>query len=323
MALNLTPMYRKAEEVFRAAKTTPEKIAALEEMYALLPKHKASEKMQAELKQRLSKLRATPEPAKTHGTVDLWHIERHGAGQFVLLGMPNCGKSALVGALTKARVTVAAYPFSTHAPVPGMMPYEDIQIQLVDMPPLTPEGLPPGMLGAIKAAQGILVCIALSADVLEQVDACFGTLEQRGVVPRGRPVPEGGAAMLMVLVGTKLDLPGAAESFEVLKELHADLAPMLAVSAEAGQNLGELPRQCFKLLDIVRIYSKEPGKPIDREKPFVLPRGSTVLDLAALIHKDLAQNLKRARIWGTNVYDGQPAPREHVLADRDVIELHV
>ena len=127
----------------------------------------------------------------------------------------------------------------------------------------------------------------------------------------------------MLIVGTKLDLPAAAENFEALKELHAGLAPMVATSAAGAQNLGEVARLCFKVLDVVRIYSKEPGKPADMVKPFVLPRGSTVMDLAAAIHRDVAANLKRARIWGAGVYDGQPVQRDHVLSDRDVLELYV
>jgi hypothetical protein len=159
--------------------------------------------------------------------------------------------------------------------------------------------------------------------VLEQVEVCMGLLEARGIVPLGREPPEGGAAKRMLIVGTKVDLPGGADSFQALKELHGQLAPMVAVSTETSEGLGEIPRQCFKLLDVIRIYSKEPGKPPDKEKPFVLPRGSTVMDLAGTIHHDIAANLKRARIWGNNVYEGQPVPREHVLSDRDIIELHV
>jgi len=323
MPANLTPMYRKAEEAFRQAKTVAEKVAALEEMFATIPKHKGTEKMQADIKRRLAKLRETAQQQKGRSGVDLFHVERHGAGQFVLVGLPNSGKSALVGALTKAHVTVAPYPYATHAPVPGMMPFEDIQIQLVDTPPVTPDGLVPGMTGTLRAADGLLVCADLAADPLEQADACLRVLEGRGIVPLGRPVPEGGSAMRIILVGTKLDLPGAAENFEALKELYAGVLPVVAASAQTWQGLGEIPRACFEMLGIVRIYSKEPGKPADMERPFVLPRGSTVLDVAAAIHKDIAANLKRARIWGVGVYDGQPVQRDHVLSDRDVIELHV
>jgi hypothetical protein len=179
------------------------------------------------------------------------------------------------------------------------------------------------MAGAVRAAGGLILCVDLAADCLEQVDTCLAVLEGRGVVPEGRPVPEGGAAKRTLLVGTKADLPGAAANFEALRELHAGLAPMLAASAETGEGLGEVARQCFKLLDVVRIYSKEPGKPPDMERPFVLPRGSTVLDLAAAIHHDIAANLKRARIWGNKMYEGQPVNKEHVLSDRDILELHV
>ena len=186
------------------------------------------------------------------------------------------------------------------------------------------KGFVPGMVGAVRNADGLLLVVNLAAgDLLDQVDLCLKTLEGRGLAPQGRQPPEGGSTRRMLLVGTKLDLPGAAANFEALKELHAGLAPMLAVSSETLQNLGEVPRHCFKLLGIVRIYSKEPGKPADMDKPFILPRGSTVLDLAAAIHRDIAANLKRARIWGVGVYDGQPVQRDHILSDRDILELHV
>ena len=323
MPANLTPAYHKAEEAFRQAKTVTEKIAALEEMYATIPKHKGTEKMQADIRRRMAKLREAGEPGKAHAGVDRFHVDKHGAGQFVLIGTPNAGKSALVGALTKAHVNVAPYPFATHGPVPGMMPYEDIQIQLVDLPPVTAEGMPPGMAGTVRAADGILLCADLAApDLLDQVDVCLKVLEGRGVVPAGREPPEAGQAMRMILVGTKVDLPGAAENFEALKGLYANL-PMVAVSSQTLQGMGEIPRLCFRLLGIVRVYSKEPGKPPDMKLPFILPQGSTVLDMAAAVHRDIAQNLKRARIWGANTYQGQAVNRDHVLADRDVIELHV
>jgi len=325
MPANLTPMYLKAEEAFRQAKTAAEKIAALEEMYARLPKHKGTEKMRAGIRRRLAKFRGEAEAAKRRsGGVDHFYIEKQGAGQFVLVGMPNCGKSALVGALTKARVNVAPYLFATHAPVPGMMLYEDVPIQLVDMPPVTAEGLVTGMMGTLRSGDGILVCVDLSAkDGLEQLEGCLKVLEDRGLVPWGRDPPEGGAAKRMIVAGTKADLPGAAENFETLKALHEGLAPMVATSAETYQGLGEIPRLCFKLLGVVRVYSKEPGKPADMNQPFILPEGSTVLDMAAAVHRDMAAKLKRARIWGANVYDGQPVQRDHVLSDRDIIELHV
>ena len=325
MPANLTPDYLAAERSFREAKSPQEKIAALEEMLATIPKHKGTEKMQADIKRRLAKMRqAATERRAKGGGLDLFFVEKHGAGQIVLVGTPNSGKSALLAATTKARVVVAPYPFATHAPVPGMMPFEDVQIQLVDLPPVTPGNVVPGMTGTIRNADAILVCVDLgAADLLEQVETCQEVLESRGIVRPGREVPEGGLAKPMIIVGTKADLPGAADNFAALKELHADLAPMVATSAETGQGLTDLARLCFDVLGVIRVYSKEPGKPADLRQPFILPRGSTVLNLAEAIHRDMAKELKRARIWGSEKYDGQPVQRDHVLADKDVIELHV
>ncbi len=324
MPANLTPQYLNAEKAFRAAKTVAEKIAALEEMYATIPKHKGTEKMQGDIKRRLAKFRQAAREIKGRSGVDPFYVEKHGAGQFVLVGAPNSGKSAIVGAATKAHVIVAPYPFATHGPVPGMMAFEDVQIQLVDLPPVSREALVPGMIGAVRSADGILVCVDLGArDLLDQVDVCLGVLEGRGMAPEGREPPEGGVTKRMLLVGTKDDLPGARENFEALRDLHRGLLPMLSTSAETGRGMDDLARRCFEMLGVVRIYSKEPGKVPDMRQPFILPRGSTVLDMASAVHREIAENLKRARIWGAGVYDGQPVQRDHVLSDKDVIELHV
>jgi len=323
MPANLTPMYLKAEKAFRAAKTPAEKIAALEEMYATIPKHKGTEKMRADIRRRLSKFRHAAQQVKGKGGVDPFHVDRHGAGQFALVGMPNAGKSALVQAVSGAHVNVAPYPFSTHGPVPGMMPFEDIQIQVIDLPPVTKDGMVPGMLGAVRAADGLLVCVDTSAqNLLDQIDTCLAVLESRGVVPVGQEPPEGGAAMKVVLVGTKVDIDPGADNVETLRELRPDGLPILATSAETRQGLDDLARRCFEVLDVVRVYSKEPGKPADMDRPFVLSRGSTVLNLAADVHRDLAEHLKLARIWGSGRYEGQPVQQDHVLSDKDIIELH-
>jgi len=323
MPANLTPDYLKAERAFREAKSDAERVAALEAMYATIPKHKGTEKMQADIRHRLAKTRAAAEQKKAAGGVDLFFVEKHGAGQAALVGAPNSGKSALVATLTKAHVNVAPYPFATHGPVPGMMAFEDVQIQLIDLPPVTSDGIIPGMIGTLRNADVLLVCVDLAAaDLLDQVDLCFGVMAQRGLVPAGQEASAGGLAKAMLLVGTKVDSPGAAENFEALRELQGDRVPMIATSVETRAGLDDLARQCFEALGVIRVYSKEPGKPADMKKPFVLRRGSTVLDMAAAVHRDLATNLKRARIWGAGVYDGQPAEKHHVLSDRDVIELH-
>ncbi|HUU89802.1 MAG TPA: GTPase [Phycisphaerae bacterium] len=325
MPANLTPDYLKAERAFRQAKTAPEKIAALEEMLATIPKHKGTEKMQADIKHRIAKTRAAATQARGKGGgVDIFFVEKQGAGQVALVGTPNAGKSSLVAAVSHAKVKVAPYPYATHAPVPGMMPFEDIQIQLVDLPPVSAEGLVPGMTGTLRNADILMICLDLSADdVLEQAEVCLRTLEAKGLVREGQKVPEGAIAKRAIFVGTKADAPKAKDNLEALRGLRTDLEPFVVTSAETREGLEDLGKRLFAMLDVVRVYSKEPGKPADLRQPFIVPRGSTVMNLAETIHRELAQHLKRARIWGGGKYDGQAVQRDHVLADKDVIELHV
>ena len=190
MPANLTPDYLKAERAYRQAKTPQDKIAALEEMYATIPKHKGTEKMQADIKRRIAKTRSAATQARGKGGgVDVFFVEKQGAGQAALVGTPNAGKSSLVAAVSHAKVKVAPYPYATHAPVPGMMPFEDIQIQLVDLPPVSAEGLVPGMTGTLRNADILMICLDLSADdVLEQAEVCLRALEAKGLVREGREV---------------------------------------------------------------------------------------------------------------------------------------
>ncbi len=324
MPANLTPQYRKAEEAYRHATAVAAKIEALEDMLRLIPKHKGTEHIQGDLKSRLAKLRAASTQKKGKGGVDPFFVERHGAGQVVVLGMPNVGKSALVAGVTKARTAVAPYPFATHAPLPGMMPFEDIQIQMVDMPPVTDEGLVPGMMGALDRADGLLICLDLSApDLLEQSEACFDAMASRGLFRPGTEAPEGSATKPMIVIGTKADGSDAMDNLEALLELRPDLAPVHPTSVPDGTGLAELPQMCFDMIRVVRIYSKQPGKPVDTGAPFTLPCGSTVLDFARAVHREMAGSLRYARVWGSAKFDGQTVQRDHVIQDGDIVELHV
>lgn len=330
MPANLSPEYKNAEQAYRQAKTPEEKLAALEEMLACIPKHKGTEHMQADIKRRIAKLKEAPTTKPGARSRDIFHIERGGAGQVVLMGLPNCGKSAIVGALTKAKVTVTDYPFGTHAPVPGMAFYEDVPIQLVDMPPITPEAMPPGMMGAYRSADIIVIVADLSApDALEQIEACLEVLAKRGILPVGRRVgrderdAEGHQLKTALILGTKADLPGAGETFATLRELYGERLPMFAVSAVTRQGLDAFMAHLFATLEVIRVYCKEPGKPPDMGAPFILPRGSSVLDMAREVHRDFPEKLKYACVWGSAKFPGQQVQRDHILQDRDVVELHV
>lgn len=325
MPANLTPEYFKAEKWFKSASTNDEKILALEQMIRVMPKHKGTDHLHADLRKKLSKLRDVGAQKSKASHVDIFHIPRSGAGQVVLIGTPNSGKSSVVGALTNAKVNIADFPFATGAPVPGMVKFEDIQIQLIDMPPITAEYSAPGQVGTYRNCDLIGIVIELSKDVGEQLSICLDFLESRSLLIGGQTsaVDDQGNRLgkKAFLLCTKSDI-AAPDTVRELKKLCPYPFAIVEVSVQNSRGLEKLPEYLFKQLNIIRIYSKKPGKKPDMTDPFTLPAGSTVMDLAMSIHRELAEKLKSARIWGTGVYDGQNTQKTHVLNDKDIVELH-
>lgn len=326
MSANLTPAYRAAEDRFRAAVTSEEKLAALEEMLREVPKHKGTEKIQADIKSRISKLKRQPKQ-KTGARGPSHHIPREGAGQVVLVGPPNAGKSSLVVRLTHARPEVAEYPMTTREATPGMMPYEDVAIQLVDLPPLCEEHVEPWVYDSIRTADLVWLVVAAESSLegLELVERLLAekavALVQVGDDEAEEPRP-GWLDKPAILVLTGLDRPDAREDLVLLDQLVDVPWDESPVSTVSGEGLEELGRRTFEALGVMRVYSKQPGKDADLEQPFTLRRGSTVGDLARLIHQDVAANFKFARVWGPSAFDGQKVQTSHVLEEGDVVEIH-
>jgi ribosome-interacting GTPase 1 len=328
MPANLTPQYLDAEKRFRQAKTAAEKISALEDMLALIPKHKGTEKMQADLKRRLSRAREEAQKkGKAGARGNTYHVPREGAGQVVLVGPPNSGKSTLLAMLTNATPDVADYPFTTRKPLPGMMAFENIKIQLVDLPPIAPAWTEGWVYALIRNADLVLVVVDLGSDeVFEQIEQIRGELATHKIRLRRQASdesPDGGeVTKRALLVGNKGDVGDATERAAFLIELHADDFPVLTVSAASGSNLEALRRALYDGLEVLRAYTKSPGKKPEHDAPFVLKQGSTILDVAEAVHKDIAAALKFARVWGVDTFDGQRVTRDYVVQDGDVIELH-
>jgi len=325
MPANLTPDYMEAERRFKAATTSEEKLAALEEMMATIPRHKGTEKMQADLKRRISKLR-TEQARKPVSRAGIIHrIDKEGAGQVALVGQPNGGKSMLVRQLTHAMPEVADYPFTTRVPLPGMMKFEDIQIQLVDLPPVHPDFAESWLYQIIRNADAVIHVVDLSdPDILEDIETTLGQLTQAKVRIGVGDVRDGTGWLLKrsLLVANKLDIDGAPEIFELLKNIYGWRFAMLPVSAATGQGLDELRLQAFDLLEIIRVYTKAPGKKLELTAPYILKRGSRLIDLATHVHHDFLSQLKYARVWGHGKFEGQMVNRDYLLADKDVVELH-
>jgi uncharacterized protein len=331
MAVNLPPHYHDADARYKKAQTPEDKLVALKEMWVLLPKHKASEKVQAELKTKISELTDQIEHAKTapkKAAPGTFKFPRQGAGQVVFLGPPNAGKSLLMTKLTKATPTVAPYPFTTREPVPGMMDYEDVRVQLIDMPPITADAYENFITDVTRAADAAVLFLDLADDdgaaatqaVLDRLK-----LARRELVPAGSPPPDDPAVYSLptLLVANKCDDEAADIRLEIAKEAFTGKFPLHIISAERGDGLAELRAALYGILCVMRIYTKQPGKPADMTSPFTCPIGSTVAELAGKVHRDLEETVKSARVWGAAVHDGQTVGRDHVLSDKDVVELHM
>ncbi|MFO0951266.1 MAG: GTPase [Isosphaeraceae bacterium] len=330
MPANLPPQYSKAEEEFRKASNPAQRLEILREMFRLLPKHKGTEKLQSDLKQKISRAKDDIEGAKSGAKKSgvSHRVPREGAGQVVLVGAPNAGKSALLASVTHAHPEVAAYPFTTRAPIPGIMLWEDVPVQLVDLPAVSNDFMEPWVPNVIRSADAALLVVDLASDdLIEGTDAALARLadvhtELVGELPYDVE-DESTQHVKTLLVAAKDDAEGAADRLELMKEWYGTRFPVLTVSAESGRGLDALRRATYDLLGVMRIYTKVPGKPADRSKPFTVPHGSTVLDLAREVHREFEHSLKFARVWGTGVFEGQTVKRDHELHDADVVELHV
>ena len=328
MPANLPQQYLKAEERYRHARTPEEKMACLEEMWALLPKHKGTDKLQAKLKKMMSRLRIGAGEKKGGARKDLFWVPKEGAGQVALVGPPNAGKSKLISTLTKAESEVATYPFTTRKPIPGMLHYKDIQIQLLDIPAVSIHFQEYWIPQLIRNADALLVMIDMaSEDPLGQMEELLEELKgMRVKLVKERDIESDQPAEVCkatLIAGNKIDVAGADENYKTIEELYGTEYNMMPVSCETSFNLDALSNSLFRILDIIRVYTKPAGKKMDLGPPYTIRSGATILDMAEQIHKDFVAKMKYARVWGSAQFDGQQVQRDYVLSDGDIIEIHL
>ncbi|TET44204.1 TGS domain-containing protein [Candidatus Aerophobetes bacterium] len=329
MPANLPPQYYEAERRYRLVKTNQERLAILKEMWAIMPKHKGTDKLQADLKAKISRLkREMQKKTRVGKSTYSHHIAREGAAQVVLLGPSNVGKSQILASLTDASPQVAPYPFTTRDTVVGMMKFENINIQLVDTPPITREYMEPWLSEIIRETDLVLLTADLGRDsLLEDIEALVRKLEESKIKLVARE-PEVKVTQEMrykraIIGANKRDLPNANKRLKTLKDVYSDKFPIYSLSATSRAGLDHLKEKIYKALNIIRVYTKSPGKGADRSEPIILKKGSRVIDAARAIHKDFANKLRYARMWGSGKFEGQKVQKDHPLEDGDILEFHI
>lgn len=330
MPANLTPRYLAAEERYKHARDDREKLKALKEMIAYIPKHKGTEKLQADIKRKIARLKDDMEVKKSKGGHRFsYSVEREGAAQVVVVGPPNVGKSCLISNLTDTDLEVADYPYTTRTFQPAMMQYEDIQIQLVDLPPLSDEYAENWVSSIIRIADMMIIVVDVSRDdLLEQVEMTISILDRFKIKAREISIQDSLdtpylSILKTIFVANKIDLPRAQNNYNILKEFYQGKFELFPVSALTKTNLHQLKQKIVNFMQIIRVYSKRPGRDAVTNRPFTFQKGSTLMDFARAVHKDFAAKLKFARVWGSNVFDGQRINKDYLLQDKDIIELHI
>ncbi|MCA9144800.1 MAG: 50S ribosome-binding GTPase [Planctomycetaceae bacterium] len=331
MPANLTHKYLKAEQAYRRAVTLDEELACLQEMLREIPKHKGTDRLQADLKHKIRRTKQDLEQQQKRGVgkPSNFRLARQGAGRVVLIGGPNAGKSQLLASLTRATPEVAPYPFTTRDHTPGMMTWEDVAIQVVDTPPITADLFDSTTQTLIRGADLVVLVVDLGADEgIDQLQELLGRLNNTKTrLAADSYLDEGdiGVSYTKTIVAlNKSDLQEASERMQLLHELDAYRMAEYCISAQNADSLVGLRNAIFEALDIVRVYTKTPSeKTPDYSHPFTIHRGQPLLEVAEQVHKDFALKLKYAKVWSEPTHAGTIVKANYVPRDRDVVEFHV
>jgi len=333
MPANLPPQYYELEREYKAERDPRERLRMAQELLRIMPKHKGTDKLQADMKAKISKHRKEVEGGGSAGkgatrtAVAKDYIEKEGAAQVILIGPPNAGKSSLVDALTHAQPLIADYPYTTREPLAGMMEFETVQFQLIDTPPISAELYENYLTGLVRNADlVVLVCDLEAASMTDDLQFIVETLTSKRIVLTPDAVEVSDDPRLVhkktVLCAHKAFEDEDGSQRAKLAELFPDFA-MVATSIIDDESLVAFGRTVFDALGVMRIYTKRIGHDPVFVDPIVLPIGGTVSEAAEALHKDFAQKLKFAKIWGEGKFDGQKVQTDFVLIDRDIVEFHI
>ncbi|MCX6799263.1 MAG: 50S ribosome-binding GTPase [Candidatus Diapherotrites archaeon] len=355
MPTNVTVDFERARDKSQKAKSAEEKLNALYEMQRFAPSHKGGENLRRDISRKIAQVKKEQEKQrkreKQKGSGPSLAVKKEGIGQIAIVGLPNSGKSWLLNKLTGVDVEIAPYPFTTKKPVVGMMNYKGAKIQLVELPALV-EGSSSGkangpqLLSVARTADAVIMAVRDSEEqrvLLRELRSANIAVNEKKPMIEVTPNKFGG-----IEIANKKNLKAPMRElisflkvrglYNVNVVLNEELRNMqqvdralddrivyknaLLVNPFTEKNIESLPQKIFSLLGRVLIYTKRPGEKPDLEAPLALPKGATIEDAARMLHKDLAERLKFARVWGGSKFGGQRVARDYRLQNLDVVEIY-
>jgi ribosome-interacting GTPase 1 len=315
------------------ANLPPQYLRLAQELMAMMPKHKGTDKLQADLKAKISKLKKQVEgsgPQKKHGTrfVDARdHFDKEGAAQIILIGPPNSGKSTILDAVSGARPLIGDYPYTTREPMAGMMTFGSVQLQLIDTPPIAADYMEKFVPPLIRQADMVVLVVDIATAGFEgRIEAVFKQLEEKRIIlapklPEKVDDPRLYYKKTVIAAHKSLE-EGAEAGRKVLADLYPDF-PVIPTSILDDNLMENFKQAIFKALEVIRVYTKRIGHEAVFDDPIILPIGGTVEEAALELHKDFLHKLQYARIWGEGKHEGQRVKNNFVLTDGDIIEFHI
>lgn len=300
MPANASPEFVHAEKKFYLAKTDEEKLSALEEMIRTMPMHKSAEAMRANLRTRYKKLQekidSKKKSSKGRGRPGI----KKGELQAVLVGLTNSGKSSILASLTNAKPEISQYSFTTKYPILGTLDYENIKIQIVDLPAPDSEYFDSG----IANNSDVLLIVITHIEDIDKISQFIKRADGK-----------------KIYIFNKIDLLSENEKRRTEARLRTNKLNFILFSSITLENLHELEEKIFLAFNKLRIYTKQPKKPADKD-PVIMPQNSTVKDVAEKIFHGLSNKVKEARITGpSGKFPNQKIGLDHKLKDRDVVEF--
>jgi len=300
MPINATHSFFTAEKKYLSAESLEDKVFYLEEMIREAPKHKSSENLLKELRTRLKKLKAKSEKAakKSGGKKGI----RKEGFQCVLVGLPNSGKSSVLSKITNAHPKITPHPFATTQPEIGTMDYDGVKAQIVDIPSIGNENFNKSL---VNSADCLLIIIEKISDLKDI-----------------KPHLERSKAKHRIIVFNKADVLSDTELRKAAATIKSKRLNGLLLSTKTLHNTLELKKKIFQAMHVIRVFTKEPGKP-KTNLPIVLPENSTVKDAAEYIRKRFSKQVKETRLTGpSSKFPNQRVGLSHKLKDLDIIEFH-